>query len=327
MPCHGGNVPKMSSSGTLSNYYVDSLIGPDSEEGYGGRAGGGGGRFLQGGRPLAVPRLPSGVVAGGSDFAPCSFAPKAPAFSSWPAVPARPPPTQPSAPAPGIYPPHVPPPHLGGPGEGGRYVCSWIEPFASFRGSHAASSRDAAAGRLYGIGRPEPASAASASPAPRAAAASTSSSTPASASLCASTPPATRTEGSSPAGRAGSRGPEYTCNSSLAAAREKAAAARLGAPALAAAASNASLSPAKPASGGSRNPSPVGDLKEEKQQQLGPSALVQTFDQRFFEMKDINACGPWYFRMERDVWKSLLWAENTFAKSRSFFHLPFGFEI
>ncbi|XP_063148082.1 homeobox protein Hox-D9 [Candoia aspera] len=277
MPCHGGNIPKMSSSGTLSNYYVHSVIGPESEEGYGGRAGCGG-RFLQGGHPLAAPRLPSGVVAEGSEFAPCSFTPKPSVFSSWPAVPARPPPAQPSAPMPGIYPPYVPPPHLGGLGEGGRYVRSWIEPFASFRGSPqaalsaapAASGQDAAAGRLYRIGRPEPAAAASASPAPRAAA-STASSNPASASSCASASPAPRTELSSPAGHPGSRGPQYTCNSFPAAAREKAAAVGLGAPALATAASNASLSPAKPASGGSRNPSPFSDLKEEKQQQLGPN--------------------------------------------------------
>lgn len=266
----------MSSGGTLGNYYVDSLLGPDTEEGYGGRAGGGSGRFIPGGHPLAAPRLPtSGVVTEGSEFAPCSFTPKPPVFSSWPAVPARPPPAQPSTPLPGIYPPYVAQPPLGGPGEGARYVHSWLDPYAAFRGSHAAlsaapavSNRDSVAGHLYGIGKPEPAAATSASLDPRAFA-STASGTPASASAS----PAPRTESSSPAGC--SRGPDYTCGSFLAAASEQAAAAAaagLGAPALAATANNASLSPAKPASGGSRNPSPLSDLKEEKQeQQLGPS--------------------------------------------------------
>ncbi|XP_029139789.1 homeobox protein Hox-D9 [Protobothrops mucrosquamatus] len=268
----------MSSGGPLGNYYVDSLLGPDTEEGYGGRAGGGGpGRFLPGGHPLAAPRLPpSGAVTEGSEFAPCSFTPKPPVFSSWPAVPARPAPAQPSTPLPGVYPPYVAPPPLGGPGEGPRYVHSWLDPYAAFRGSHAAlsaapavvSDRDsaAAAGHLYGIGK----AASSASLDPRGFA-STASGAPASASAS----PAPRTESSSPAGRA--RGPsDYTCGSFLAAAGEQAAAAAaaagLGAPALAATASNASLSPAKPASGGSRNPSPLSDLKEEKQeQQLGPN--------------------------------------------------------
>ncbi|XP_039195266.1 homeobox protein Hox-D9 [Crotalus tigris] len=275
MPCHGGNLPNMSSGGTLGNYYVDSLLGPDTEEAYGGRAGGGPagggpGRFLPGGHPLAAPRLPpSGAVTEGSEFAPCSFTPKPPVFSSWPAVPARSPPAQPSTPLPGIYPPYVAPPPLGGPGEGARYVRSWLDPYAAFRGSHAAvSDRDSVAGHLYGIGKPEPAAATtSASLDPRAFA-STVSGPPASASAS----PAPRTESSSPAGR--SRGPDYACGSFLAAAgeQEAAAAAGLGPPALAATGSNASLSPAKPASGGSRNPSPLSDLKEEKQeQQLGPN--------------------------------------------------------
>uniref|UniRef100_A0A8C5WRX7 Homeobox D9 n=1 Tax=Laticauda laticaudata TaxID=8630 RepID=A0A8C5WRX7_LATLA len=274
MPCHGGNLPKMSSGGTLSNYYVDSLLGPDAEEGFGGRAGGGPARFLPGGHPLAAPRLPSGAAAEGSEFSPCSFPPKPSVFSSWPA---RLPPAQPSTPLPGIYPPYVAPPHLGGSGEGGRYVPSWLGPYASFRGSRAglsaaptAPDRDpvAAAGCLYGIGRPEPAASASLDPR---AFASAAGSAPASLPPCASG--ASRTGSFSPAGR-----PDYTCNSLLAAAGEKAAAAAgLGAPALASTASNAGLSPAKPASGGSRNPSPLSNLKEEKeeqQQQLGSNNLA-----------------------------------------------------
>ncbi|XP_032093458.1 homeobox protein Hox-D9 [Thamnophis elegans] len=254
-----------SGRGTLRNYYVDSLIGPDTEEGgYGGRAGGGPSPFLPGGPPFAAPRLPPGVATEGSEFSPCSFTPKPSVFSSWPA---RPPPAQPSTPLPSIYPPYVAPPHLGGSAEGGRYVPPWLDPYASFRGSHAAlsaapavSDRDpvAAPGRLYGIGKPEPAASASLEPRAFASAASVPS--------FASGSPAPRTESFSAADR--SRGPDYTCDSFLAAA----ATAGLAAPALASPASNASLSPAKPASGGSPSRSPLSDLKEEKEeQQFGPN--------------------------------------------------------
>ncbi|XP_058020960.1 homeobox protein Hox-D9 isoform X2 [Ahaetulla prasina] len=244
MPCHGGNLPKMSSGGgTLRNYYVDSLIGPDAEEGYyGGGAGGGPGRFLPG-HPLAAPRLPSGVATEGPEFAPCSFTPKPPVFSSWPA---RPPPAQPSTPLPGIYPPHR----------------------AALSAAPTGSDRDAVAapGAHYGIGKPEPAASASLEPRAFASTASVPS--------CASGSAAPRTESCSAAVR--SPGPDYACDSFLAAAGQKTTAG-LGGPALASTAGNASLSPAKPASGGSRNPSPLSDLKEEKeerqqqQQQLGPN--------------------------------------------------------
>ncbi|XP_070587912.1 homeobox protein Hox-D9 [Erythrolamprus reginae] len=254
MPCHGGNLPKMSSGGILSNYYVDSLIGSETEEGgYGGRAGGEPGRFLPGGPPLAAPRWPSGVATEGSEFSPCSFTPKPSVFSSWPA---RPPPVQPSPPLPpGIYQaPYVAQPPLGGSGEGGRYVPSWLGPYAAFRRGLSAAPADSdrdpatATGRLYEMGKPGPAASASLESRAFASAASVP--------PCASGSPAPRIEGfSSPAAR--SRGPGYTGDGSfLAAADEKA-------PALASPASNAGLSPAKPASGGS----PLSDLKEEKEEQ------------------------------------------------------------
>ncbi|KFV84871.1 Homeobox protein Hox-D9a, partial [Struthio camelus australis] len=67
----------MSSSGTISNYYVDSLIGHESEEVYGSR-------FVQGGH--SATSRPSGV-AESSDFSSCSFAPKSTVFStSWSTV-------------------------------------------------------------------------------------------------------------------------------------------------------------------------------------------------------------------------------------------------
>ncbi|XP_009994617.1 PREDICTED: homeobox protein Hox-D9a-like [Chaetura pelagica] len=79
----------MSSSGTISNYYVDSLIGHESEEVYGSR-------FVQGGH--SATSRPSGV-AESSDFSSCSFAPKSTVFStSWSTVH-----PQPSAAMTGIY--------------------------------------------------------------------------------------------------------------------------------------------------------------------------------------------------------------------------------
>ncbi|XP_034990654.2 homeobox protein Hox-D9 [Zootoca vivipara] len=255
MPCYGGSLQKMSTGGTLSNYYVDSLIGHDSEEVYGGGVGGAGGgvggvggaaRFLQGGHH-ATPRPSSGVVAEGSDFSSCSFAPKSAVFpASWH--------PQPPAPMPGIYHPYMPQPHLGGPGEGGgggggRYVRSWIEPFASFPSSpgnggggnsnvSAASAAAAAAtniasngagggsssARHYGIVKPESGAAAAAGPvgpSPSSSSATVSSSS----SSCSSDSPSKRTECAPSREPSGVNGPEYTCNSFLAEPREKAAAA------------------------------------------------------------------------------------------------------
>ncbi|XP_060113106.1 homeobox protein Hox-D9 [Heteronotia binoei] len=297
MPCHGGRLPDtMSSSGALTNYYVDSLIGHEgAEEAYGGGGGvgGGSGRFLPGGGHHAGPRSASGVgaAAEGSDFASCSFAPKSAVFSaSWSAVH-----PQPSAAMPGIYHPYMPQPHLGGPGEsgGGRYVRSWIEPFASSfpsspsHGGHGAGAppgaASAAGGRShYGIVKPETGAAAAA------AASSTSSSVPcasnaavttvSSSSSSSSSSPSKRTEGAQarePPAIPPGAGPDYSCNPFLAEAREKparaataTAAAGNGAPPVPSAAAAAG---SQPASGCSRNPSPSSDLKEEKQHQLDPN--------------------------------------------------------
>ncbi|XP_044283001.1 homeobox protein Hox-D9 [Varanus komodoensis] len=280
----------MSSSGALSSYYVDSLIGHDGEDAYGGGGGGGAGRFLQGGHHPS-PRPPSGVVSEGADFASCSFAPKSSVFpASWSAVHPQPS----AAPMTALYHPYVPQPHLGGPGEGGggggRYVRSWIEPFAAFPGSPGSGGANLAAaaaaapplapgggsgpsgGRHYGIVKPE--SRAAAAPAPAAPAA------PSAAAAAAS--PSARTEGSSSREPPGVAGPEYTCSSFLAEPREKAAAAAAaaasdgahplpGASAGTGGGGGGTSDPAKPASACSHSPSPSRDLKEEKQQQLDPN--------------------------------------------------------
>ncbi|CAM4536258.1 homeobox protein Hox-D9 isoform X1 [Lepidochelys kempii] len=175
----------MSSSGTISNYYVDSLIGHESEEVYGSR-------FVQAGHSASS--RPSGV-AESSDFSSCSFAPKSTVFStSWSTVH-----PQPSAAMTGIYHPYMHQPHLGA-AETGRYVRSWIEPFPGFPSSSSSSSN----GRHYGI-KPETGAAASSS------SSSSSSST------------SKRTECSSSRESQGISVPEYTCNSFLQETREKTA--------------------------------------------------------------------------------------------------------
>ncbi|KAI6065051.1 Homeobox protein [Aix galericulata] len=223
----------MSSSGTISNYYVDSLIGHESEEVYGSR-------FVQGGH--SATSRPSGV-AESSDFSSCSFAPKSTVFStSWSTVH-----PQPSAAMTGIYHPYMHQPHLGA-ADAGRYVRSWIEPFPGFPGGAggggsggggggsggSASSSGSSTGRHYGI-KPE-----------TGAAASSSSSSSSSSSK--------RTECSSSRESQGIGVPEYTCSSFLQEPREKAAA-----------------SSSKDPAACSHNPSPSSDLKEEKQQQLDPN--------------------------------------------------------
>lgn len=118
----------MSASGPISNYYVDSLIGPDSEE-------------------LLAPRFagpgaarPAGLVPDCSDFPSCSFAPKPAVFTaSWAPVP----------PQPSVGYPH---PHPHAPGHFGpqaaeppRYVRTWLEPLAG------AVSFPAFGARPYGL--------------------------------------------------------------------------------------------------------------------------------------------------------------------------------
>ncbi|NP_001167514.1 homeobox D9 S homeolog [Xenopus laevis] len=129
----------MSSSGTISNYYVDSLIGHESEEGYGGR-------FSQGGQNATS--RPSGD-GDPSDFHPCSFASKSGVFpTSWSTVQ-----PQPSAGMTGIYHPYVAQSHLAAAAtDSGRYtVRSWLDPISSAAPSF---SEFQANGRNYGI-KPE----------------------------------------------------------------------------------------------------------------------------------------------------------------------------
>lgn len=117
----------MSSSGTLSNCYVDAIMGQEPEDVYGAR-------FLQ--APHMVTPRPSGA-GDNADFSSCNFAPKSAVFpSSWSPVHPQ-----------GIYHPYVHhhhhhhhQPHL--PASDGRYVGvrSWMDPVpghVSFAGFHA----------------------------------------------------------------------------------------------------------------------------------------------------------------------------------------------
>ncbi|CAO2596990.1 Homeobox protein Hox-D9 [Lemmus lemmus] len=177
----------MSSSGTLSNYYVDSLIGHEGDEVFATRFGPPGPGTQ--GRPSGVADGPTAAA----EFASCSFAPKSTVFSaSWSAA----------ATMSGLYHPYVSPPPLAT-AEPGRYVRSWMEPLPSFPGGAGGGAN----GRHYGI-KPET----GAAPAP--AVASTSSSTSSSSS-------SKRTECSAVRESQGSGGPEFPCNSFL---RDKAAA-------------------------------------------------------------------------------------------------------
>ncbi|XP_052582063.1 homeobox protein Hox-D9 [Peromyscus californicus insignis] len=270
----------MSSSGTLSNYYVDSLIGHEGDEVFAARFGPPGPGTQ--GRPAGVA---DGPPAAAAEFASCSFAPKSTVFSaSWSAVAAQPPAAAAAAAATmsGLYHPYVSPPPLAT-AEPGRYVRSWMEPLPSFPGGAGGgggsgggggggpgpvpSPGGPANGRHYGI-KPET----GAAPAP--AAASTSSSTSSSSSS------SKRTECSAVRESQGSGGPEFPGNSFL---RDKAAAA-------AAAAAAGGNGPgvgigAGPGAGGSSEPSACSDhpspgcpLKEEEkqppqppQQQLDPN--------------------------------------------------------
>lgn len=125
----------MSSSGTLSNYYVDSFLLHESEELVQSRYGS---------APLGQPGRQASLE-GHPEFAPCSFQSKASVFStSWNAVH---PPSANNVPA--VYHPYV---HHQAPmaAPDGRYMRSWLEPMPgslSFAGLPAS--------RHYGI-KPEP---------------------------------------------------------------------------------------------------------------------------------------------------------------------------
>ncbi|KAM4698068.1 homeobox protein Hox-D9 [Rhinophrynus dorsalis] len=126
----------MSSSGTITNYYVDSLIGHENEEVYGSR-------FSQGGHPT-TPRPPG--AGDSSDFNSCSFASKSSVFpTSWSSVH-----SQSSAGMTGIYHPYMGQSHLTA--ENSRYtVRSWLEPISSSASSFSGFHPN---GRSYGI-KPE----------------------------------------------------------------------------------------------------------------------------------------------------------------------------
>ncbi|KAG8540839.1 hypothetical protein GDO81_030217 [Engystomops pustulosus] len=118
----------MSSSGTLSNYYVDSLIGHENEEVYGAA------RFSQGGH-TTTSRPPPGV-GDTSDFSSCSFASKSSVFpASWTTVH-----PQPSPGMTGIYHPYMGQSHLSSESSSRYTVRSWLEPISttasSFPGFH-----------------------------------------------------------------------------------------------------------------------------------------------------------------------------------------------
>ncbi|XP_057602188.1 homeobox protein Hox-D9 [Hippopotamus amphibius kiboko] len=256
----------MSSSGTLSNYYVDSLIGHEGDEVFAARFGPPGPGAQS--RPAGVADSPAAAAA---EFASCSFAPKSAVFSaSWSAVPAQPP-----AAMSGLYHPYVPPPPLAAAAsEPGRYMRSWMEPLPGFPGGAGGGGGGGGGGpgpgpspgpsgppngRHYGIkpetgAAPTPAAAASA-------ATSTSSSTSSSSS-------SKRTECSAARESQGSGGPEFSCSSFL---RDKAAAAAAGGAGPGAGIGSGS------GTGGSSEPSACNDhpspgcpLKEEEKQQPQP---------------------------------------------------------
>lgn len=116
----------MSASSTLSNYYVDSIMGHDTEDVYGAR-------YVQSSHTTAA--RPSGVGEN-ADFSSCSFAPKSTVFpASWSSV--HPPST---AAVSGIYHPYVHQSHI--PCADSRYVRSWVDPITnhiSFSGFHSNS--------------------------------------------------------------------------------------------------------------------------------------------------------------------------------------------
>ncbi|XP_072541207.1 homeobox protein Hox-D9a [Salminus brasiliensis] len=116
----------MSTSSTLSNYYVDSIMGHEAEDMYGTR-------YMQSSHSVSA--RPSGVGEN-ADFSSCSFAPKTAVFpTSWSSV--HPPST---AAVSGIYHPYVHQSHIAC--SDSRYVRSWVDPISnhvSFSGFHPSS--------------------------------------------------------------------------------------------------------------------------------------------------------------------------------------------
>lgn len=102
----------MSTTGPISNYYVDSLINHENDDVLTAT------RFSAPGSHPAGPR-PTSLVPECADYPSCSFAPKPPVFStSWAPVH-----SQSSV----VYHPYSHQPHLG---TDSRYVRSWLEPIS-----------------------------------------------------------------------------------------------------------------------------------------------------------------------------------------------------
>ncbi|XP_059921007.1 homeobox protein Hox-C9a [Gadus macrocephalus] len=131
MHVKGSGIFAMSTTGPISNYYVDSLINHENEDVLAPR-------FSAPGSHLAVPR-PTSLVAECVDYPSCSFAPKPAVFStSWTPVH-----SQPSV----VYHPYSHPPHLG---TDSRYMRSWLEPISGAMPFHGYPTNS----RHYGI-KPE----------------------------------------------------------------------------------------------------------------------------------------------------------------------------
>ncbi|XP_007898677.1 homeobox protein Hox-A9 isoform X1 [Callorhinchus milii] len=127
-------LPKMSTPGTISNYYVDSLIMHDNEDLLSSRYAPA--PLAQPSRPAALPEHP--------DFSPCSFQSKATVFStSWSPVH-----NQSSANVPTVYHPYIHQAPIAAPDA--RYMRSWLDPIPGTLSFPGIPSN-----RHYGI-KPEP---------------------------------------------------------------------------------------------------------------------------------------------------------------------------
>ncbi|MEQ2181671.1 Homeobox protein Hox-C9 [Xenoophorus captivus] len=119
----------MSTTGPISNYYVDSLINHESEDVLAAT------RFSAPGSHPAGPR-PTSLVPECADYPSCSFAPKPTVFStSW--APGH---SQSSV----VYHPYSHQPHLG---TDARYMRSWLEPISGAVPFHSYPGN----GRHYGL--------------------------------------------------------------------------------------------------------------------------------------------------------------------------------